>query len=75
MVTVLVGVLGSEIDDLVLCFYKVDGDLTLLHSFLHEEVSQYDVLRVRAVCAVAGDVKYQCVVDVKRHAAEPLLEA
>ena len=31
MVAVLVGVLGSEIVDLVWCFHKVDGDLTLLH--------------------------------------------
>ena len=30
-VTVLVGVLGPEIVDLVSCFHKVDGDLTLLH--------------------------------------------
>ena len=29
--TVLVGVLGSEIGDLILCIYKVDGDLSLLH--------------------------------------------
>ena len=33
------------------------------------------MLRARSVCAVAGDVKYRCVVDVKRHAAEPFLEA
>ena len=51
---VLVGVLGSEIGDLVLCFHKVDGDLTLLHYFLHKEVPQRDMLRARAVCAVAG---------------------
>ena len=31
MVTVLVGVLSSEIGDLVLCLHDVDGDLTLLH--------------------------------------------
>ena len=30
-VTVLVGVFGSEIGDLVLCFHEVDGDLALLH--------------------------------------------
>ena len=30
-VMVLIGVLGSEIGNLVLCFHKVDGDLTLLH--------------------------------------------
>ena len=28
---VLVGVLGSDIGDFVLCFHKVDGDLTILH--------------------------------------------
>ena len=53
----LLGVLGSEIGDLVLCFKKVDGDLTLLHLFLHKEVPQRDVLRARAVSPVSGDVK------------------
>ena len=55
--TVLVGVLGSEIGDLVLRFHKVGGDLTLLHLFMHKEVPQRYVLRARAVCAIAGDVK------------------
>ena len=30
-VSVLAGVLGCEIGDLVLCFHKANGDLTLLH--------------------------------------------
>ena len=74
-VTGLVGVLGFEVGDLVLCSYKVDGGLTLLHLFLHKKVPQRDVLRARAACAVTGDVKCRCVVDVKWHAAKPLLEA
>ena len=73
--TVLDGVLGSEIGDLILCFHKVDGDLTFLHYFPYKELPQCDVLRARAVCALAGDVKCRCVVDVQRHAAEPFLEA
>ena len=28
---VFVGVISSKIGNLVLCFHKVDGDLTLLH--------------------------------------------
>ena len=63
-VTMLVGVLGYEIGDLVLCFHKVDGDLTLLHYFLYKEVPWRNVLRARAVCAVAGDVTCQCVLSM-----------
>ena len=73
--TVLVGVLGPKIADLVLCFHKVDGDFNLLHSFLNKEVPQRNVLQTRAVFAVADDVKCQCVLDVKWHAAKPFLEA
>ena len=72
---VLVGVLGSETSGLVLCFHKVDGDLTLVHQLLHKEVPQHDVLCARAVCTVAGDVECRCVIDVKRHAAESFLDA
>ena len=71
----LVGVLGSENGDLLWCFHKVDVDFAFVHLFPHKEVPQRDVLRARAVCAVAGDVKCRCVVDVKRHAAEPFFEA
>ena len=72
--TVLVGVLGFKIGDLIVCFHKVDGDLIFLHQFLHKDVPQRDVLRAKAAYAVAGDVKCRCVVNVKRHAAELFLD-
>ena len=74
-VAVLAKVLGAHVCQLILALDVVDADLALLHQFLHEKISQRDVLCATTAGSVAGDVQRRRVVNIQRHAAEAVIEA
>ena len=73
--TVLAMVLGAQVFQLILALDVADAGLALLHQFLHEKISQPDVLCARTVGTVADDMQRRRIIDIQRHAAEALLEA
>ena len=73
-VTVLGKVLGAQVHQLILGLDLVDANLAPLYQFLHEKISQRDLLCARTVGATAGDVQRRHVANGHRHAAEALVE-
>ena len=74
MVMVLAKVLDAQVRHLILALDVVDADLALLHRLLYEKISQRDVLCARTIGTIVGDVQRRRVIDIKRYAAEAIIE-
>ena len=71
---VLIEILRSEIRELILRLYIVDGYPSFLYEILYEEEPDGDMLCPWAK-PVSHHVQRGCVIDVNRNALESLLEA